>query len=106
MALIQESSRPVFDTTQIERGHLLYAKHRSWDEGKGGIVTRVSEDEITVQFHPGIGNVTNHFFIPAKEVAAGEWLVRWSADLSEVKTTEDATTGETEDLDREVDDDF
>ena len=62
----------------------MYAKHRTWPEGKSGFVTAVTDKQITVQYHPGIGNVTNHFFLPADEVAAGEWEVRWSADLKEV----------------------
>ena len=37
-----------------------------------------------MQFHPGIGNVTNHFFILASEAAAGQWEIRWSVDMSEV----------------------
>ena len=41
-------------------------------------------NEIAVQFHPGIGNVTNHFFILASEAAAGQWEIRWSVDMSEV----------------------
>ena len=84
MALIVESSRPVFDTTKIEKGDLLYAKHRSWDTGRGGIVTGVSADRLIVQFHPGIGNVMNHFIIPASEASDGQWEVRWSADLTEI----------------------
>ena len=39
---------------------------------------------VAVQFHPGIGNVTNHFFILASEAAAGQWEIRWSVDMSEV----------------------
>lgn len=81
MALIIESSRSVFDTTQIEKGDLLYAKHRSWTEGRAGIVIAVSEDRIIVQFLPGIGNVVNHFFIPAEEAAENQWAIRWSKNL-------------------------
>ena len=104
MALILKASRDVFDTSVVGRGFLIFAKHRSWPEGKGGIITRVAEDKLTVQYHPGIGNVTNHFFIPASEVAAGEWLVRWSEDLSTVNTTEE--DGGEQDGDGEVDDDI
>ena len=32
--------------------------------------------------------MTNHFFLPADEVAAGEWEVRWSEDLSKVDKLE------------------
>lgn len=88
MALIVDSVTQVFDTALIKRGYLMYAKHRTWPEGKGGFVTAVTDKQITVQYHPGIANVTNHFFLPADEVAAGEWKVRWSEDLSVVSEYE------------------
>lgn len=81
MALVITASTPVIDTTQIETGDVLYAKHRSWPEGRTGLVTGIRDDKLVVQFYPAIGNVMNHFFIPAKEVADGEWEVRWSGDL-------------------------
>lgn len=84
MGLIKESSTVEFDTSEIRPGDAIHAKHFSWDDGKTGFVTAVKNDEITVQYHPGIGNVTNHFFIKAKDVEAGSWLVRWSKDLTEV----------------------
>ena len=84
MSLIIQTSRPVFDTKEVAKGYLLYAKHRSWDEGRGGIVTSVSEDRLVIQFHPGIGNVMNHYVIPATEVDDGQWVIRWSKDLTEV----------------------
>lgn len=91
MALIITENRPVFDTGEIARGYLVYARHRSWDEGLGGFVTRVSGDKVTVQYHPGIGNVTNHFHIPAKEVADGQWEIRWSKDMTEIGSIEMAS---------------
>ena len=84
MALIIDSSRKIFDTSQVSKGYLLYAKHRSWDDGRSGIVTAVTEDKLTVQYHPAIGNVMNHFFIPATEVADGQWHIRWSKDMDEI----------------------
>lgn len=86
MALIIESSRPVFDTKKIEKGYLLYAKHQSWDKGRVGIVTSATEDKLTVQYLPGVGNVTNHFFITASEAAEDRWTIRWSKDLTEIGT--------------------
>lgn len=84
MALIVDTQTKVFDTTKIKKGDLLYAKHKSWPEGKGGFVTAVQTNEITVQYHPGIGNVTNHFFLQVGEVAAGDWEIRWTEDLKVV----------------------
>lgn len=84
MSLIIEASRPVFDSSEIKKGYLVYAMHRSWNEERCGIVTRVTEDKVTVQFTPGIGNVMNHFTIPATEVSGGQWTIRWSEDLTEI----------------------
>lgn len=88
MELIIDSTRQVFDTAVIKKGYLVYARHRSWDSGRVGIVTGAGEDRLTVQFHPEIGNVMNHFFIPAKEVAGGQWHIRWSSDMSEIGEVE------------------
>ena len=82
--LIIESPVAVYDLSQIKQGYLLYAKHMSWEEGRAGIVTAATETRLTVQYHPGIGNVTNHFHIPVSEALTGEWEIRWSADMSQV----------------------
>lgn len=84
MELIMEKPAAVFDTGQIKRGHLLWGKHRTWNEGRAGFVTAVTEECLTVQYYPGIGNVTNHFMIPISEAADGQWEIRWSDDMSQV----------------------
>lgn len=84
MSLIIEQQGILFDLSQIKQGYLIYGRHYTWEEGKAGFVTSVTEKKLTVQYHPGIRNITNHFFIPASEVAAGEWEIQWSADLTEV----------------------
>ena len=81
--LITEKPETVFDTSEIKAGYLVFAKNRSWNEGIGGFVTAVTDKEVVVQYHPGIGNVTNHFFIRANEV--GDWEIRYSADMSEIR---------------------
>ncbi|EOS47359.1 hypothetical protein C809_02235 [Lachnospiraceae bacterium MD335] len=83
MALITEKPATFFDTEQIKRGHLLWGKHRTWNEGRSGFVTAVTKDCLTVQYYPGIGNVTNHFMIPISEAADGQWEIRWSYDMSQ-----------------------
>lgn len=85
MGILKDAAGKVYDTEVIQRGYLVYAKHKSWPEGKAGFVTAVSEREIIVQYHPGIANVTNHFFVPASELAAGQWELKWTKDLSEVQ---------------------
>lgn len=84
MALVMEKPAVSYDLTQIGRGYLLWGKHRSWTEGKAGFVTSATKDQLIVQYHPGIGNVTNHFVILVSEVVSGQWEIRWSADMSEV----------------------
>lgn len=85
MALIMEKPTAVFDLSEIKRGLLLWGRHRAWNEGKAGFVTSATEDQLIVQYYPGIGNVTNHFVIPVSEAADGQWEIRWSEELSEVK---------------------
>ncbi|MCI8426889.1 MAG: DUF5026 domain-containing protein [Lachnospira sp.] len=84
MELIIEKPESVLNTLEIKTGMLVYAKHVSWKCGISGFFTAITEKEMIVQYHPRIGNVTNHFFINAKEVAAGDWQIRYSTDLSKV----------------------
>jgi hypothetical protein len=86
MALVIEQPVASFDLSQVKRGDLLWARHFTWDEGKAGFVTSAVENQLIVQYHPGIGNVTNHFIIPISEAVAGKWEIRWSADLTEVQS--------------------
>lgn len=86
MALVVEQPIATFDLSEIARGDLVYGKHRTWSEGKAGFATSATEKELIVQYHPGIGNVTNHFRIPIDEAVDGQWEIRYSHDMSEVKT--------------------
>lgn len=85
MALVVEKPVASFDLSQIQRGYLLWGRHYTWNEGKAGFVTSATENQLIVQYHPGIGNVTNHFIIPVSEAVDGQWEIRWSADMSEVQ---------------------
>lgn len=85
MALIMEKPTAAFDMSQIKRGDLLWGKHCTWNEGKAGFVTTATEQQLIVQYYPGIGNVTNHFVIPVSEVIDGQWEIRWSTDITEIK---------------------
>lgn len=99
MPLITEEAKAVFDLSLIARGYLLWGRHCTWEEGKAGFVTSATEEQLTVQYHPGIGNVTNHFVIPVSEAAEGQWEIRWSKDLSGVQEygiAEDSEEGEGE----------
>lgn len=84
MALVVEKPKAAFDLSLIKRGDLLWGRHLAWSEGKAGFVTSATEERLTVQYFPGIGNVTNHFAISVSEVSGGQWEVRWSPDLKEI----------------------
>ena len=84
MSLVIEKPRATFDISQIKRGYLLWGRHSTWNEGKAGFVTAATEDQLIVQYYPGIGNVTNHFIIPVSEAVEGQWEIRWSADMAEI----------------------
>lgn len=85
MALIVEKPVASFDLLQIKRGDLIWARHHTWSSGCTGFVTSATDELLIVQYHPGIGNVTNHFRIPVSEAVDGQWEIRWSEDLSEVQ---------------------
>lgn len=85
MSLLIEASGNIFDTSVIQKGFLISAKHECWDKPKVGVVSSVTPQEIRVMHHPVISNVTQFMFIPVGEVAAGEWEIRWSEDLKEVQ---------------------
>lgn len=78
--LVIDTDKKLFNLDEICRGTLVFARHQSWQEGQAGIVTEASEDIIRVQYPPTIQNVLNHYFIPAKEAAGGEWEIRYSND--------------------------
>ena len=82
--LLVNAERKEFNLEEINRGTLIYARHKSWPEGQTGIVTDASVDMVRVQYLPSIQNVLNHFFIPAIEAEAGEWEVRYSGDLENI----------------------
>lgn len=84
MPFVTEKPAVAFDLAQIRRGDLLWGRHSTWTGGKAGFVTSATEEQLIVQYYPGIGNVTNHFMIPVSEAAAGQWEIRWSSDMAEI----------------------
>lgn len=78
--LLADEKKQVFNLDEICRGALIYAKHKTWQEGHAGIVTEASGDTLRVQYLPSVRNVLNHYFIHASEAAGGEWEIRYSAD--------------------------
>ena len=98
MSLILEKPENIFDTAVIDTGYLVYAKHNSWNDGIGGFVTAVTDKEIVVQYHPGIGNVTNHFIMQAQDVAAGNWEIRYSADMKDIISYPEQEAEDTDNL--------
>lgn len=105
MALVTEKPRAAFDLAEIRRGYLLWGRHRTWNEGKAGFVTSATEDQLIVQYYPGIGNVTNHFIIPVSETVGGQWEIRWSADMTEIKEYGIEADGDPQETEGAKDDD-
>ena len=68
---INRIERAEFNLDEIRRGTLIYAKHRSWKEGKSGIVYHAAAERITVLYPNEKTNTQNHFFIPVSD--DGEW---------------------------------
>jgi len=52
MDLIVEKPTIAYNLSQIQPGYLFYAKHNTWDSGKAGFVTSITEKQVTVQYHP------------------------------------------------------
>ena len=84
MTLITEEIRKIYNKNFITAGSLVVARHISWKEAKCGIITSVTEKEITIQCLSSIGNGTNYLTIPVEEVDGKKWMLRWSKDLKEV----------------------
>lgn len=86
MPLIKEGRIIAFDTVVVHKGDLVRAQYHTWPESRNGLLASVSEEQLTVLFLPGLGNVSNYFPIAAAEVAAGLWKIRWSSDLETINT--------------------
>lgn len=84
MGLIFDTVIKTYDMSQIRKSDLVYVKCSAWSEGIAGFVSSVSSERITIQYHPGISNVTNHVVISAADLDSGAYEFRWSHDLSEV----------------------
>ena len=81
--LIIRNPTNVFDTEEIQRGTLIYAKHKSWSKGEQGFVVSVGK-----QGHCAISTADREchepFFIYADEVANGDWEIRYSKDMQTI----------------------
>ena len=87
MPIIKDSTEKIFDPEQVQKGNLINAKRAGWTEPKNGIITAITDDQLTVLMLPGIGNVTNYFIIPASEVVGGvTWELLWTKDMITIKT--------------------
>lgn len=84
MSVIAEQMKKVFDKERISRGQVAYAKYRTWEAGKCGLITSVTEEELIIQYTSSIGSSTNYFAIPVTEMVKGEWELYWSWDLATI----------------------
>lgn len=102
--LIANNTVPEFDLTEIHRGTLIRAKHRSWSDPVTGFVASAKKSVVLVQYPPTIQNVTNHFFIPAKEAADGQWEIRYTNDMETIAKYPEEGIDESEDAGTETSD--
>ena len=87
MPIIKDSTDKIYDPESVQKGNLINAKRTGWAEPKNGIITAITDDQLTVLTLPGIGNVTNYFIIPASEVVGGEtWELLWTSDMKTIHT--------------------
>lgn len=87
MPIIKDNVTKIFDPEYVQKGNLINAKRAGWTEPKNGIITAVTDEQLTVLTLPGIGNVTNYFVIPASEVADGKtWELLWTKDMKNIYT--------------------
>ena len=84
MAMIKDKAAPVFDRELVRKGDLIRAKHHTWDEYRNGLIVEITESKITVLYHTGYGNVSNHFFILADEISRAEWQGIWTSDMESI----------------------
>ena len=75
-----DTDKKIFNTEEIHRGTIVYARKTAWDIGITGIVMETSETVLRIQFLPSIQNVINHCFVSAEEVSDGLWFLRYSND--------------------------
>ena len=83
--LIIRNPTNVFDTDEIQRGTLIYAKHKSWSVGEQGFVVSVTgrtRSLCNTRRRSGMSRTT--FFIYADEVANGDWEIRYSKDMQTI----------------------
>lgn len=84
MELIIRQELYRFHVEQIKEGWCIYGKHCSWEHGKSGFISSITDTELWVHYCPSITNVDHHFKIPIEEVIKGEWEVRFSPNLQEI----------------------
>ena len=95
--LIIDDTKPIFNTEEIHRGTLIYARNINWSFGISGFVTETSEKELRIQFLPSIQNVVSHCYVTAEGVAEGLWELRYSSDgLETVQTYPNGDSDDTE----------
>lgn len=82
--LIKTASVSQFDTEEIKRGTLVWAKKDGWDEAETGFVSEATADVVTVQFPAKVSSVVNHFFIKIADAVAGKWSVRYTNDMETI----------------------
>lgn len=84
MSLIKSTTETIFDQQYVHKGDLIRAKRKGWVSAMNGIITAVTNDELTILTLSNIGDVKNYVVINAND--AEEWYMRWSTDIKTIYT--------------------
>ena len=85
MPLIIDATVPEFVLDEISKGDVINAQYKCWDESMNILVVDVKERFIQAVYLPKIHATTCYIKIKAVDVAKGDWKLRYSHDLTEVK---------------------
>ena len=97
MLIVKEPTEK-FNTEEIRRGTLVYAKHKTWRmEKKGLLQQQVKMSDCAVSAKDR--KCHKSLFLRAEEVAKGDWEVRYTNDMETIVTYPEGGTNEPETAD-------
>lgn len=84
MKFITTDEHPVFADDVIKNRGLIRATYLTWESPRNGLIVYAGKEFLRVIFLTGVNTSASYFNIKASEVAAGQWDIRWSADMENV----------------------
>lgn len=83
MEIVTTGERIEFSPEVIKKRGFLRAKYIGWDEPRNGLIVYAGREYLKVLFQTGINIATSFYVVKASEVAAGQWDLAYSNDLTE-----------------------